>query len=1398
MEKPPLTLRKVDSQTSTNSSSSQDQYSVAKDDQSRRLVDYFVVFCTKPPIYKRKKKNENQDDEADNEEEEETEEKTEVPDDDKHGDGADNDKSNTKQKRGKRLKALKKTSLFSRRKKNSGSTTKGSSSPRVNKRLGTRAVHLTDAMEKAEKQQLQQQANGGGGDEDATPLLKNRKLFQENTDNVKAVVDLSSNGRTTDMQCSCTPYKSYRVPVTNGSFVYDSDNDEKIATEEFRKDEVITPSKMRKKINMDDDTLTPSRMRAMQGSPTKNKEDETNCVDERPQPLSPLSDSGDIEPNSTMDETQTQTSENIHVPGHGIDGNNDDTKLPEFHLVPVETARYPPTDHADCPLNPMISHFCFPQGHQIQFTTEYIMPRIHYFVLTNDKGKKVYGVCLTVYEEFIIEKDSGIDEKDLQMYLRNDDVVVESDDKDSDSIEVSIDFSDKFPTLYHPKVLCIISSWPYLHAFREYLSQLYRLATMTDMMKCPIERYVLNICEEIPAPPPGMFEIRLQILNSTIRFWAPPGKQPIQYVSIPFNALFECLDINNIIFVWYALTLEHKVLLVSSQNSLLTLCAEILCSLLFPMEWTHFYVPILPLFLTPMLDAPFPYLCGINRCNFLKAVGDISEETIVVDLDQNVITMGGNTSPFPPMPLKRRSKLEASLQKHAGDIFWTARGVTKQQVLDNEEASRYTNSNSMIKALHIWKEKLQSYDDAFCLAFTPDSENMLNEGKNLKGVEGELEQSQWDCVQEAFLRFYVAMLRDYARFIDKSKKNRSFKMKEFLSSQRPDFKPFLKEFCCTQQFDCFVTKRMYNPKEPDVKFFDESITAKKNRSKMTLKKKRTPFLLSAVAHKQLRRIDSSEPSDNSDSNFNLLDKFYATASPSGKKAFAYKTWPETFNMELFANPRNIPDAIAAEFDRRASLAQRANKRAVEFADFKVSELNVSDEVQTFTLFFVLFCDLVGKELEVIRNQYRGSQQRVSYPVLPMTAKDTTAKEEHGNDCSPFTDCSLNICSRGTSVSSATITSETTTSIQAFALETMKTQQLAGFAEKVKDTDVETAKVFADAELNLAFSALETLLMRKLRTNMDAVKALMTACGRCGNTQRASQLMSLINERGLISDGETYSKYLLAFAVSNEINPDEPIASPLTNVPIGNGFQNPKRNRFSKMKWRPNSKSSRKLNNTFSEASEDSSFSGTGSSFHDTVSITSSTVAHSQYLPPRSPTKKKKKLLRKKEEMVTTEQINRHLKIGESLLSYLYENLDIDTNSATCSQCSTILKEDQVRLGWKVSFNDYTTECPQCKHNFVPRFVVKTDDSNFVGSQGPGTPLHCEYLSPWVLHKEIHAATQGCEQMDKILDPEWRCLGDANSTLWWNLVVSFQRHKLPLTFLLQGNFRERLIMPMPDQ
>lgn len=268
-----------------------------------------------------------------------------------------------------------------------------------------------------------------------------------------------------------------------------------------------------------------------------------------------------------------------------------DDNYDEFNFQPKITSRYPLSDHQDNPLNPMVTQFCHPVGDVVFPTREYLMPRVHYFVLTNDKGRKIYGTCLTVYEEYDPPSDAPLQAQHL----------VHSDSGERD-IEITVD--NEKSTLYLPRCLCLLSMWPYITAFREYLAQIYRLATSTNCMTVPLERYIMNICMEIPAPPPGAFEVQINILDSVIRFWSPPAKLPIAYVALPYQVLFDCLDLDNILHLWYCLTMEQKVLLVSSQYSNLTVCSEILCSLLYPMKWSHLYVPLLPRFLCPMLDAP--------------------------------------------------------------------------------------------------------------------------------------------------------------------------------------------------------------------------------------------------------------------------------------------------------------------------------------------------------------------------------------------------------------------------------------------------------------------------------------------------------------------------------------------------------------------------------------------------------------------------------------------------------------------------------------------------------------------------------------------------------------------------------------------------------------------------
>lgn len=182
---------------------------------------------------------------------------------------------------------------------------------------------------------------------------------------------------------------------------------------------------------------------------------------------------------------------------------------------------------------------------------------------------------------------------------------------------------------------------------------------------------------------------------------------------------------------------------------------------------------------------------------------------------------------------------------------------------------------------------------------------------------------------------------------------------EFVSSQRLDFQPFLQELVSTQMFDAFITSRIYNAgKAPDVTFFDQSIDAKKNRSKLRLKKTDTPFLHSANAHRVMKRIDAIEP--------NKSD----LPADSFAEEFIYPTWPESFDTTLFGEPRPIPKIITAEFDRRAALTMMLNEKRGIAEESRLSGcFNPSPEATAFVLFFVMFNQVIGREWDSFKKQH---------------------------------------------------------------------------------------------------------------------------------------------------------------------------------------------------------------------------------------------------------------------------------------------------------------------------------------------------------------------------------------------------------------------------------------------
>ena len=101
------------------------------------------------------------------------------------------------------------------------------------------------------------------------------------------------------------------------------------------------------------------------------------------------------------------------------------------------------------------------------------------------------------------------------------------------------------------------------------------------------------------------------------------------------------MDVDDVIEIFTQLLLEKKILLVSIHKSLLTQVAVALNSLMFPLDWKHTLIPILPCSMISTVDAPFPYLIGIQTQIWNEAIKnqlvDLTSEVTIVYLDNQKV-----------------------------------------------------------------------------------------------------------------------------------------------------------------------------------------------------------------------------------------------------------------------------------------------------------------------------------------------------------------------------------------------------------------------------------------------------------------------------------------------------------------------------------------------------------------------------------------------------------------------------------------------------------------------------------------------------------------------------------------------------------------------------------------
>ncbi|KAF2467078.1 DENN-domain-containing protein [Lindgomyces ingoldianus] len=177
----------------------------------------------------------------------------------------------------------------------------------------------------------------------------------------------------------------------------------------------------------------------------------------------------------------------------------------------------------------------------------------------------------------------------------------------------------------------------------------------------PLERYVINLCAEALSPITSITQVEIAVRE--LRLYARkeavnelPGSR-----NIDLYALFRCLSIPNIVTLFEFVLQESRIILLSSHTAMLHLASVALVNLLYPFKWAGVFIPILPARLIQTLEAPCPYIVGIERR--YEPVDYPEDDFVLVDLDNDAVGTNGN-APV-PLPRQQRRKLTSLLQHSA-------------------------------------------------------------------------------------------------------------------------------------------------------------------------------------------------------------------------------------------------------------------------------------------------------------------------------------------------------------------------------------------------------------------------------------------------------------------------------------------------------------------------------------------------------------------------------------------------------------------------------------------------------------------------------------------------------------------------------------------------------------
>uniref|UniRef100_A0A8C1IJZ4 DENN/MADD domain containing 5B n=1 Tax=Cyprinus carpio TaxID=7962 RepID=A0A8C1IJZ4_CYPCA len=549
-----------------------------------------------------------------------------------------------------------------------------------------------------------------------------------------------------------------------------------------------------------------------------------------------------------------------------------------------------------------VNMLCMPKGLSFRTQRDSRTPQFHSFLITREDGSRTYGFVHTFYEEVTSPQICSAMQTLHQMHQAEHNASAHNCPSSSSLDEVESPssqggrrscgcsgegYDSVRDTLYVSKAMCLITPMPFMHSCKGFLSQVHRAVISHQPPPLPLESYIYNILYEVPLPPPGR-SLKFHGVYEPI-LCQRPGVGELPLADFPLSEAFQLLGVENLVQIFTCVLLEMQILLYSQDYQRLMVVAEGITTLLFPFQWQHVYVPILPASLLHFLDAPVPYLMGLqSKEGTDRSKLELPQEANLcfVDIDNHCIELpeefpqfpnktefiqelsevllsfglspeGGNTSPDPAVSMQT-STLEKELKSTSLSELVDDRrnGNLGGEALDVLELLQGNPTLERLQAL----AKRTGVKVARLEALVAGQKAVGEEsvGGRSPAEEEELRNAKLNVqLREVFAARFATMFADYESFVIQNSPDleswltnreqmHNFDKASFLSDQPEPYLPFLSHFIETQMFATFIDNKImsqWEEKEPLLRVFDGRI------EKARLYNVRAPSLRSSVYQK---------------------------------------------------------------------------------------------------------------------------------------------------------------------------------------------------------------------------------------------------------------------------------------------------------------------------------------------------------------------------------------------------------------------------------------------------------------------------------------------------------------------------------------------------------------------